>query len=120
VRLVPESGPSLWSINGRTNVEGVATLWTHAKFFGVPAGTFKVLVSKTGMTPSKYTPPPAEAPPEEIQEYTKLTSIELRETIRYIEPKYNQVDTTPHSITITKGKNQQTFDVGAPVEIIGK
>ena len=117
VRLAPEEGTLAWPIVGKTNADGVAVIETHVDFPGAPEGTFKVLVSKTELTPSKYTPPAENASVEEWNKYSDLSSAENRWTIMRVKPEYNDVGKTSHSITIIKGKNQQTFDVGDPVEI---
>ena len=118
VQLVPESGTFQWTISGKTDSSGVAKLSTHAKFSGAPAGTFKVLVSKTEASPSKYPVPADNAPVEEWTEYRGQISMEHRPLIQYVKPEYEDISSTPHSILITKGKNRQTFDVGEPVEIV--
>ena len=46
VSLRPNDKGFTWGIGGRTDAQGVAQLWTHGKYKGAPAGTFKVLVSK--------------------------------------------------------------------------
>ena len=35
-----------WTIGGKTDDSGTLVLWTHGKYKGVPAGKFKVVVSK--------------------------------------------------------------------------
>jgi len=115
VRLIPESGVSEWAISGKTNANGVAIIST-ALFRGAPEGTFKVLVSKTDVTPSQHTEPEDINSPE-WEGWNALVVTERRHTVMFVKPEYDQVRTTPHSITITKGRNQQTFDVGEPVAI---
>ncbi|MFG0262836.1 MAG: carboxypeptidase regulatory-like domain-containing protein, partial [Novipirellula sp. JB048] len=48
VTLYPED-PALrrWAVGGVTDENGTATLRTHVKFPGAPAGRFKVMVNKT-------------------------------------------------------------------------
>jgi hypothetical protein len=45
VPLIPLDG-SPWGVGGKTNEKGVATFITHGKFSGVPAGKYRVEVSK--------------------------------------------------------------------------
>ena len=118
VRLMLESGSADWAMSGKTGANGVAKIST-ALFAGAPEGTFKVLISKADVTPSKYTEPADQSSPE-WQKWNELVINEVRHTVLFVKPEYDHVNTTPHSITITKGKNQQTFDVGEPVEIIVK
>ena len=35
-----------WTVGAKTDASGTATLWTHGKFKGAPAGKFKVIISK--------------------------------------------------------------------------
>ena len=73
VRLMSESSKSEWITSGNTNSSGLAQLVTHAKFSGAPEGTFKVLVSKTEMEPSKYPPPVDNAPQSEWDQWKEQT-----------------------------------------------
>ena len=118
VRLVPESGKTEWITAGKTDAYGVARVSTHAKFAGAPEGTFKVLVSKLEQTPSQVPKPAKNAPDAEWVKWRELSGAEQRPLIRYVKPEYDDVKTSPHDITIAKGKNRQTFDVGEPVEIV--
>ena len=117
VQLMPESGVFEWAVAGHTNASGVAKILTHAQFPGAPEGTFKVLVSKTELEPSKFGPEPDDVnSPERAKWYDQVTN-EKRDTIMYVKPEYDKAHTTPLSITITRGRNRETFDVGEPVEI---
>jgi len=118
VRLVPESGSSQWIVSGKTDASGTAKLSTHAKFAGAPEGTFKVCISKIYETPSQFPPPAKDAPYEEWEAWRAQSNSEQRPKYHHVKPEYDNVKATPHSITITKGKNRQTFDVGEVVEII--
>jgi len=120
VRLLPDSGTFEWVISGNTDSSGIAKLVTHAKYPGAPEGTFKVLVSKTQLTPSKYPQPDDSAPQSEWEQWKEQAGSEKRQKVRYVKPEYDNVKTTPHSITITKGKNQQTFDVGEAIKEVLK
>jgi hypothetical protein len=117
VQLIPESGPSQWTMSGKTGSNGAAKITTHAKFAGAPEGTFKVLVSKTEAAPSKYPTPADNAPTEDWTAWRSAIMSEQCPLIRYVKPEYDNANTTPHSMTIVKGKNKATFDVGEAVEI---
>lgn len=91
---------------------------THAEFSGAPAGTFKVLVKKEMQSPPTLPVPPKEADYDEFVKYN--THAATQPWIRYVEKKYGNADETPHSITVAKGKNQATFDVGEAIEEIVK
>ena len=116
VRLVLESGTTDWITAGKTNASGVAKLSTHAQFAGAPAGTFKVLVSKNVPAPSKYPMPAQDASPDEWSEWRGKVQLETCPLVRYVKPEYENANTTPHSITITKGKNTATFNVGEAIQ----
>ena len=106
VFLVSESGNSEWTVSGNTDASGKAKISTHANYAGAPAGTFKVLVSKTEMSPSQFTEPANNASPEERAEYANSISTEKRIKYKLVKPEFDDVKTTPLSITITKGKNK--------------
>ena len=116
VRLVPE-GNFRWGITGKTNASGVAKIFTHAQYAGAPAGTFKVCVSKRYDTPTQFPAPAQDAPYEEWAAWREKCESEERPSFQLVQPKYDDVTQTPHSITITKGTNRQTFDLGEPVTI---
>ena len=46
VSLRSEDKSLSWGIGGKTDAQGVAQLWTHGKYKGAYAGTFKVVVTK--------------------------------------------------------------------------
>jgi len=118
VNLMPEVGSSQWVISGHTDANGVTKIMTHGKYSGAPAGPFKVLVSKTLPVPSKYPEPGPNGTSEEWTQWSDLTRSEYRPPVRYVKPEYADVSQTPHSITISKGKNSATFDVGEAIEEI--
>ena len=115
VRLIGESGSSEWIISGRTDANGAAKIFTHADFAGAPEGTFKVCISKNEAESSKYVEP-ADNMSQEWKEWRVKTSEEKLATYRYVKSEYENPRQTPHSITITKGKNEATFDVGEPIK----
>ena len=117
VRLVPENGGSAaWAVSGKTDAKGIARISTHADFSGAPEGTFKVLVSKTEMSPSQFPEPAKDASPEERVTWSNNISTEKRTKYTLVKPEFGDAKKTPHSITITKGKNEATFDVGEPIK----
>jgi hypothetical protein len=120
VRLMPESGSFEWIISSKTNASGVALFSTHAKYPGAPAGTFKVCVSKIEEEPTKLPPFNKDAPFEERMAWEEKYMNEKRQKYKFVKSEYNDVRKTPHSITVTKGKNRETFDVGEAVKILVK
>ena len=119
VSLAPVGGGlPQWDSSARTNSSGVATIMTHAKFPGAPAGAFKVLVTKEMQSPPTLPMPPKEADYGEFVAYNAHVS--TQPWVRYVEKKYGNANETLHSITITKGKNTATFDVGEAIEEVMK
>ncbi len=116
VTLVPKSGRSNgWNTNGRTDVDGVAELKTQVNFDGAPAGEYVVRVSKNELSPSSVSTV-APADPIEYQKWYAVKRTEKLASIRLVKPEFDDVKKTPHKITITKGKNEATFDVGEPIK----
>lgn len=115
VRLVPESGSSGWTIGGKTKENGTAKIITHTDFAGAPAGVFKVLISKVEKAPSKYEQP-KDIHSQEWKEWFGKSSNEVLPTFRYVKAEFGDITKTPNSITIEKGKNNATFDVGEPIK----
>ncbi|MBP5621556.1 MAG: hypothetical protein J6X44_06030 [Thermoguttaceae bacterium] len=54
--------------------------------------------------------------PAEAQEWAKKVDEEEKE-FDQIDQKYKKVDTTDLTITVASGKNAQSFEVGAPVNV---
>ena len=117
VRLLPESGTNEWIISGKTDAYGIAKISTHAQFAGAPAGTFKVCVSKLYETPSQFEPPADSASYGEWQEWRDKTMAEKRPRFSLVKPEFDDIAKTPFSITVSKGKTRETFDVGEAVRI---
>ena len=85
-----------WLVAGFTGEDGKARMWTHGKWEGAPLGKFKVTVEKF------QNEGPEENP----------TGVYL-----IVAKKYTEVDTTDLEMEVVKkGKNEMTFDVGAPVK----
>jgi len=117
VRLLPESGSFAWGITGKTDAHGTAKISTHTNYPGAPEGTFKVCVSKIYETPSAFPQPAKDAPYEDWEAWRGQTNSEQRPKYQLVKPEYDDVKLTPHSISITKGKNKAAFDVGEAVRI---
>ncbi|MBR4976833.1 MAG: hypothetical protein IKY61_07225, partial [Thermoguttaceae bacterium] len=54
--------------------------------------------------------------PAEAAEWSRKVAEEER-TVEEIDPKYKKADTTDLRITVKSGKNEETFEVGAKVEV---
>ena len=116
VRLVPDGHALQWTIAGTTDKNGVVKVITHTDYAGAPEGTFKVCVSKIEITPSQFPQPDKDAPYEEWDKWRGQTNNEKRPKYNLVKPEYNDTANTPHSITISKGKNNATFDVGEAIK----
>jgi len=100
-----------WSIGGRTDERGVAVLWTHGKFCGVPAGTFKVAVEKVvnegenEMLLALDRGDSAAAAKIQVSSYS------------FVKNEYTSVETTPIEIEITKKSRIIDIDAGSAIKI---
>ena len=106
-----------WLAGGTTDASGRCVIKTLGKFVGAPEGDFSVVVYKTIRTESetrKNVPQPTD--PAEAQAWVAKVAEEEKETDE-IDPKYKKFNTTDLTISIVKGKNEQTFDVGPKVSI---
>jgi len=89
---------SKWSVGGKTDEKGEVRLATNGFYEGVPEGTYKITVWKM------------------VVEHHAETSEVIRQT-DVVERKFSSEATTPLEITIGKGNNNQTFDVGKAVSV---
>ena len=115
VVLFPKSGGSSgWNTEGVTNAQGIAELNTHLEFRGAPVGDYVVRVSKTEITPSAW---PIDPPQDSIEreKWYNCKAEEKRTTYRLVKAEFGD-QRTPHSITIDRGKNEATFDVGEAIK----
>ncbi len=108
VSLVGED-PQLmrWACGGNADENGVVELSTYG-FPGAPAGTFKVVVTKTERPGA----------PTNAEEAAKTSPEELEglETFRLVDAIYGSHTTTPLTIEVKAGNNpEQTVDVGEAV-----
>jgi len=118
IRLHGTGSGTQWSCSGTTNSQGVADLLTQGQFRGVPEGTYKVTVQKdevvslatpeqlAALEKAKAENPQWYDPPNIRQEFWQL-----------VEKDYTLVDSTPFEMTVSKGKNNETFDVGKAVRV---
>ena len=89
---------SKWAVSGKTNEKGEAKLVTSGFYDGVPAGTYKITVTKFVVVENETT-----------GATMKRTDV--------MEKQFKKAETTPLEITIGKSGNNQTFDVGKAVSI---
>ena len=109
-----------WFAGGVTDASGKCVIRTLGKYNGAPEGDFTVVVYKTVRNESetrKNTPEPTD--PAQAREWIKKVAEEEKE-FDMIDVKYKKIDTSDLMISIVKGKNEQTFDVGPAVQIENK
>lgn len=120
VLLFPKTGGSNgWNTDGLTNAKGVAELKTNVDFKGAPAGEYVVMVSKTELSPGDA-PDVAPTDPVEFEKWHNIKLAEKRVRYNLVKPEFGDAKKTPHSITIAKGKNEATFDVGEAIQDVVK
>lgn len=110
-----------WLAGGRTDDSGVCIIKTQGKYNGAPEGDFQVVVYKTVRNESetrKNQPQPPEDPAA-AQEWIQKVAEEEKE-FEEIDPKYKKYDQTDLTISISKGKNNVSFEVGPKVSIENK
>ena len=108
VRLIPDEGTSPWSSGGSTGANGVAVLRTHGRYQGVPAGSYRMTVSKIEMP----TPPSAELTPLDASPTSNEPTYNL------VAPEYGYPNQTPLRLEVTAERNTyDPFDVGPAVRI---
>lgn len=91
--------------SGRTNEKGEAKIKTYG-FEGVPAGEYKVTVTKLVIEEGEL-----------VVAEDGSESVEGGSEYQVVAEEYRNVDTTPLTVTITDPmKEVPTFDVGAAVE----
>ncbi|MDR2705442.1 MAG: hypothetical protein LBC02_06660 [Planctomycetaceae bacterium] len=96
-----------WVIAGNTDTNGKVVPKTHGKFLGVPVGEYKIVVTKTEQVKDETA--------QQIFDAETNTSSQKVDIYYLIDKIYTDVSTTPLTINIRNGKNDQTFDVGKPV-----
>jgi len=110
VSLRPEDKSLTWGIGGKTDAQGVAQLWTHGKYKGAFAGTFKVMVSKKVHEGEK----------EFIEALARndekaAASITVR-SFSFIEDKFGSESQTPLTLEITSTSKTLEVDVSPAVK----
>ena len=98
---------SKWNAGGVTNSSGMAALYTHGLYRGVPAGTYKIIVHKAVYENEILSPPDiTENSPEFTSKTTGYSLVDL---------KYTDRQTTDIEITISPKNEKYVIDLGPPV-----
>ncbi len=111
VRLKPLDTGNIWSSGLQTDQQGEATIKTHGKFPGAPAGKYKLLVSKTLVEGER---PPGEL---ELAENPNLPKPPPQKFFHEIPLLYDDPKQTPFELEVKPGNNCFTFDVPERVKI---
>lgn len=104
VQLIPVESSNKWVSGGSTNALGEATIMTHGRYEGAPAGKYKVIVDKiTTDGPAVPVDDPSGSPP--------ATSFRL------VDATFNSPETTTAELTVAAGAPVvETIDVGPAVK----
>jgi len=110
-----DNSSARWIINGQTDSNGNAQLFTLAtaqiRKSGAPEGQFKVTVTKDLADELPMEPIPA-APAEEHSTFREKMR-QLKPHIHYfVEETHTNPNTTPLEVTIEKNKNTFSLDAG--------
>jgi hypothetical protein len=108
VHLIP-AGESPWAVGGSTSASGTVVFRTHGKYAGVPAGKYKITVTKN------ETEWKGEAPKENRGMYDPVP-----ESIVYdaVDTKFADAETTPLELEVAEGKKvAQQFDLGKKIRV---
>jgi len=97
-----------WAIGGKTDENGVVELLTHG-YRGAPAGTFKVVVTKTVMEGT-------DARDEAMQrgDIAAAQRVQLR-LWSYVREEYGNLERTPLEVEITKETRTLSVDAGPAI-----
>ncbi|MDO5554960.1 MAG: hypothetical protein Q4G68_14485 [Planctomycetia bacterium] len=122
VLLAPvEQTSGNWTVGGVTDDSGKAVIYTHGKYSGAPAGTYKVLLRKTkiiGAVSHDDAPKDPAGYRQWAEEHAKELAKELanQKNVSCVEKIYTDAQTTPLEITVSKGSSQFELDAGKAVE----
>ncbi len=116
LNMIAADGSGGWSVGGKTDANGVASLTTHGDFKGAPAGTYKVGVVKTEFTVKEgavddegnpYTPTPDQLKNPALMDarFVDITST--------IPEEYANPQTSPLEATISADTKEISLDVPA-------
>ena len=106
--------PGNWTASGKTDVSGVAEMQTISGSYsrkGVPEGSYKVVLAKPLLVDPTLLGPEPTNRFEQVAYDAKAKEIRSKMTPE-VPPVYSDDKTTLASVEVTKGKNQETIDVG--------
>jgi hypothetical protein len=95
---------SVWPVTGTTDTSGNAVLVTYGQFRGAPIGDYIVILSK------RLTETSTPAANEYVSGVTEVYSL--------IDLKYTEPETSPLEMSVKKGRNTISFEIGQPVRVL--
>lgn len=105
--MAEDASIARWAVTGKTDANGNARIMTMGKFAGAPVGDFIVLVNKTELV---YKNPPREVNGDIDKGPFDAFSLVPRE--------YENRDTSPLKVYISKNTKQIELDCGKKVRIL--
>jgi hypothetical protein len=108
VFLTPADG-SKWNAGGTTDSNGIVVLYTHGRYKGAAAGTYKVTVDKYEIGQEK---------PNAQEIYLKTGNYPESDTFSFVDIQYTNPNKTPLEIIVSKNNGYFNFDLGAAVHIL--
>lgn len=111
VTAFPTDASFTWPLGGMTDAQGKISFIVDGKYEGAPEGELIICVKKTRTVtgPTYDTPRPTESL-SDIQAWEAQCEKE-REEYLVVGADYNVKETSPLKMTVTKGKNAETFDI---------
>jgi len=94
-----------WPTTGVTDASGNAVIVTYGRFHGTPVGEYTVVLSKTESVSTG-----GQSGEETNSGTTEIFSL--------IAVEYTKAETSKLRMTVSVGKNAQSFDIGAPVRVL--
>ena len=104
-----------WSAGGATDQNGVLRLRTMGRYDGVPAGTYRVAVSKIE-SPNLTLPDEMPSDPEGVREYNRILREIENNTFYVVDPKFS-LGNSELEVEISPSNLRVTVDVSPAVHI---
>ena len=110
IALTPLGG-SGFSAGGTTDANGVVVLLTQGEYKGAKPGKYRVSVVKESRTLNQEFEGNSMAGPATPEQRKAMYTIRT-----FVDPQYTNSRTSPLEMEIKAGENNQTFDLGDPVD----
>lgn len=100
-----------WTSGSRTDKNGVATIRTHGRYDGVPAGKYKVCIKKILV---EGDPPPSEM---ELFENPGMPRGKPQELYHVVPLNFNDPEKTPFEVEVKESSNKCRLEIPETVKI---